>query len=81
MTSTLGFSLIEDKNIEDIKNNKEEGKERRRDGLLSNTRKNKTVKNREPMSNSKAQKFLNWKPKTDLDNLIKIMCKYEISKY
>ena len=59
MTSTLGFSMIEDKNIEDIKNNKEEGKERRRDGLLSNTRKNKTVKNREPMSNSKAQKFLN----------------------
>ncbi len=30
---------------------------------------------------NKAQKSLNWKPKTDLDNLIKIMCKYEISKY
>ena len=29
----------------------------------------------------KAQKVLKWKPKTDLDNLIKIMCKYEISKY
>ena len=59
MTSTLGFSMIEDKNIEDIKNNKEEGKERRREGPLSNTRKNKTVKNREAMSNTKAQKFLN----------------------
>ena len=33
MTSTLGFSVIEDKNIEDIKNNKEEGKERGRDGF------------------------------------------------
>ena len=29
---------------------------------------------------TKAIKSLNWKPKTDIDQLIKIMCKYEISK-
>ena len=30
---------------------------------------------------SKAKKILKWKPKTDLNNLIKIMCEYEISKH
>ena len=29
---------------------------------------------------SKAKKILKWKPKTDLNNLIKIMCEYEVSK-
>ena len=30
---------------------------------------------------SKAKKILKWSPKTNLDELIRIMCEYEISKY
>ena len=32
-------------------------------------------------SSEKAKKILNWYPKTNLDNLIKIMCEYEKKKF
>ena len=59
MTSTLGFSIIEEKNNDKIKDTP----------VISNIRKNRTVKNREAMSNSKAKKFLNsLKPKEQYAN-------------
>lgn len=59
MTTTLGFSPFEGMNNEKIKGEPDR----------SITRKNKTVKNRESTSNSKAKKFLNsLKPKEQYAN-------------
>ena len=32
-------------------------------------------------NSSKARRILKWKPKTDFDSLVKIMCDAELSKY